>query len=132
MTGTENMGSPLNCCIVFNIQYAPEGYFDYVVPPLEGFLTVKNKEDIRDKSKFIWTAVIRLPGFANKKVFEWACNEVANNKSINTEKAKYIKIKEWLCVQCMRIGSSDEEAKTIEAIEKYIEENNLANDINMI
>ena len=111
-------------------QNTPEGYFDYVVPPLEGFWTVKNKEDIKNKSKFIWTSVIRLPEFVNKRTFEWACNEVTNNKNINTEKAKYIKIKEGLCVQCMHIGSFDEEPRTMEIIEKYISENNYANDIN--
>jgi hypothetical protein len=111
-------------------QNTPEGYFDYVVPPLEGFWTVENKDDIKNKSKFIWTAVIRLPEFVNNKVFEWACNEVTNNKNINTEKAKYIKIKEGLCVQCMHIGSFDEEPRTIAIIEEYIEENNLVNDIN--
>jgi hypothetical protein len=111
-------------------QNTPKGYFDYVVPPLEGFWTVENKDDIKNKSKYIWTAVIRLPEFVNKKVFEWACNEVINNKNINTEKAKYIKIKEGLCVQCMHTGSFDEESKTITIIEKYIEGNNLVNDIN--
>jgi hypothetical protein len=110
-------------------QNTPEGYFDYVVPPLEGFWTVKNKEDIRNKSKFIWTSVIRLPEFVNKETFEWACNEVTNNKNINTEKAKYIKIKEGLCVQCMHIGSFDEEPRTMETIEKYITENNYKNGI---
>jgi hypothetical protein len=111
-------------------QNIPEGYFDYVVPPLESFWTVKNKEDIKNKSKFIWTAVIRLPKFVNKKIFEWACNEVTNNKDINTETAKYIKIKEGLCVQCMHIGSFDEETKTMATMEKYIEENNYINGIN--
>ncbi|MDR2447718.1 MAG: GyrI-like domain-containing protein [Treponema sp.] len=111
-------------------QNAPEGYFDYVVPPLEGFWTVENKDDIGNKSKYIWTAVIRLPEFVNKKIFERVCNEAANKKNINTEKAKCIKITEGLCVQCMHIGSFDEEPKTIAIIEKCIEENNLANDIN--
>jgi hypothetical protein len=111
-------------------QNTQEGYFDYVVPPLEGFWTVENKEDIKNKSKYIWTAVIRLPEFVDKRVFEWACNEIKSKKNINTEKAKYITIKEGLCVQCMHIGPFDEEPKTIAAIEKYIEENNLVNDIN--
>jgi hypothetical protein len=111
-------------------QNTPEGYFDYVVPPLEGFWTVENKDDIKNKSKFIWTAVIRLPEFVNKKIFEWACNEVTNNKNINTEKIKYIKIKEGICVQCLHIGSFDEEQKTITIMEKFMEENNLVNDIN--
>ncbi|MDR1220124.1 MAG: GyrI-like domain-containing protein [Treponema sp.] len=126
--------------LLYGIQYTikmskkkrnrPEGYFDYVVPPLEGLWTVENKDDVKNKSKYIWTAAIRAPEFVDKRVFEWACNEMANKKNINTEKAKYIKIKEGLCVQCMHRGSFDEEQKTIAAIEKYIEENNLANDIN--
>jgi hypothetical protein len=126
--------------ILYSIQYTikmskkkqntPEGYFDYVVPPLEGFWTVENKEEVKNKSKYIWTAVIRFPEFVNKKIFEWACNEVTSKKDINTEKAKYIKIKEGMCVQSMHIGSFDDEPKTIAIIEKYIEENNLVNDIN--
>jgi hypothetical protein len=63
-----------------------EGYFDYVVPPLEGFWTVENKDDVKNKSKYIWTAVIRAPEFVDERVFEWACNEMANKKNINTEK----------------------------------------------
>jgi hypothetical protein len=112
-------------------QKTPEGYFDYVVPPLEGFWTVENKDDIKNKSKYIWTIVIRLPEFVNKKTFEWVCDEVTKNKEMNTEKAKYIKINEGMCVQCMHIGSFDDEPETIATIEKYIEEHNLINDINV-
>ncbi|MDR3012902.1 MAG: GyrI-like domain-containing protein [Chitinispirillales bacterium] len=111
-------------------QNTPEGYFDFVVPPLEGFWTVENKKDVMDKSKFLWTAMIRLPEFVDKKIFEWACNEVLNKKKINTENAKYTKITEGLCVQCMHIGSFDDEPETIEKIENFIEKNNLVNDIN--
>ncbi|MDR0368670.1 MAG: GyrI-like domain-containing protein [Bacteroidales bacterium] len=110
-------------------QSVPEGYFDYVVPPLEGFWTVEDKKDIRNKSKFIWTAAIRLPEFVDKKVFDWACREVTNNKKINTDRAKYMKTEEGLCVQCMHIGPFDEEPKTIAIMEKYMDENNLMNDI---
>jgi hypothetical protein len=126
--------------ILYGIQYTikmskkkqntPEGYFDYVVPPLEGFWTVENKDDAGNKSKYLWTAVIRLPEFVDKKIFDRACNEAANGKNINTEKAKYIKINEGMCVQCMHTGSFDDEPKTIAAIEKYMEENDLTNDIN--
>ncbi|MDR2146079.1 MAG: GyrI-like domain-containing protein [Tannerella sp.] len=125
--------------ILYAIQYTikmskkgktvPEGYFDYVVPPLEGFWTVENKADLKDKSKFFWTAVIRLPEFVDKEIFDRACNEVIHRKNINTEKAKYIRIKEGLCVQCMHIGPFDDEPATIAKMEKFMEENNLANDI---
>ncbi|MDR0792258.1 MAG: GyrI-like domain-containing protein [Chitinophagaceae bacterium] len=125
--------------ILYAIQYTikmskmksntPQGYFDYVVPPLEGFWTLENKKDVKDKSKFIWTAVIRLPEFVNEQIFIWACNEATINKNVDTQKAKYLKIKEGLCVQCMHIGSFDDEPKTVAEMEKYMEENNLVNDI---
>jgi hypothetical protein len=110
-------------------QNAPEGYFDYVVPPLEGFWTVKDIKDIGNKSKFIWTALIRLPEFVTQRTLEWARNEAGNKKGINTEKAKYLKIKEGLCVQCMHIGPFDKEPETIMTMEKYLEKNNFVNDI---
>ncbi|MDR2793062.1 MAG: GyrI-like domain-containing protein, partial [Treponema sp.] len=94
------------------------------------FWTVENKDDVKNKSKYLWTAGIRLPEFVNNKIFEWACKEVTNNKNMNTKKAKYIRIKEGMCVQCMHIGSFDDEPKTVTTMEKYIEENNWVNDIN--
>jgi hypothetical protein len=127
--------------LLYGIEYAikmskkgnniPNGYFDYVVPPLEGLWWFDNSAKVRpkDKSQYNWISIIRLPEYVTKDVFQWACNEVKNKKEIETEKAKYIKIKEGLCVQCMHIGSFDEELKTIKLIEKYIEENNLINDL---
>ena len=111
--------------------YIPNGYFDYVVPPLEG-LWWSNKDEIfpiKDKSKFCWISMIRLPEYVTKDVFEWACIEVNKKKKINTEKAKYLKIKEGLCVQMMHIGSYDDEPKTIKIMEEYIVKNNFINDI---
>jgi hypothetical protein len=107
------------------------GYFDYVVPPLEGLWWFDNsaKNPPKDKSQYNWLSIIRLPEYVTKDVFQWACTEVKNKKKIETEKAKYLKIKEGLCVQCMHIGSFDEEAKTVKLIEKYIEENDLINDL---
>jgi hypothetical protein len=109
----------------------PNGYFDYVVPPLEGLWWLDNSTNwTKDKSKYNWISIIRLPEYVTEEVFQWACNEVKNKKKVETEKAKCIKINEGLCVQCMHIGSYDEEPKTIKLMEKYIEENNLIIDIN--
>ena len=128
--------------VLYSIQYTikmskmgnnvPDGYFDYVVPPLEGLWWFENNEKIppKDKSKYNWVSLIRLPEFVDKNIFKWACNEVINKKNIETKNAKYIKIKEGLCVQCMHIGSYDEEPKTLKLIEGFIEENDLKNDIN--
>jgi len=109
-----------------------DGYFDYVVPPLEGFWWVEDNEYffLKDKSKYNWISIIRLPEFVNKEIFKWACDEATKKKKIETKIAKYIKIKEGLCVQCMHIGSYDDEPKTIKLIDDFIKENNLKNDIN--
>ena len=128
--------------LLYNIQYTikmskkgnniPDGYFDYVVPPLEGFWWFDNNAKVlpKDKSKYNWLSIIRLPEFINKNIFEWACEEVFKKKKIETENAKFIKIKEGLCVQCMHIGSFDEEIKTIKLIDEFIVNNDLINDIN--
>ena len=130
--------------VLYGIQYTikmskkgnviPEGYFDYVVPPLEGFWWLKNETDFNfeNKSEFNWISLIRLPEFVDERVFEWACEEVTKKKKINTTKAKLLKIHEGLCVQCMHTGSYDDEPKTLKLISDYIEENGLQKDINEV
>ena len=109
----------------------PSGYFDYVVPPLEGLWWTLEKEiDFKNKSKFNWVSMIRLPEYVNKDVFKWACEEAAKKKKINTEKAYLYKLNEGLCLQCMHIGPYDDEPKTIKLLNGFIDNNNLVNDIN--
>jgi hypothetical protein len=127
--------------ILYSIQYTIKmskmgnnklnGYFDYVVPPLEGLWWLDNNEKIspKNKSKYNWISLIRLPEFVDKNVFQWACEEAAKKKKINTEKAYLLKYNEGLCVQCMHIGPYDDEPRTINLMEAFIEENNLKNDI---
>jgi len=110
-------------------KYIPNGYFDYVVPPLEGFWWLDNDGDFSSKSRYNWISLIRLPEFVDEKVFEWACDEASKKKKIDTGKAKLLKIKEGLCVQCLHIGSYDDEPKTLKLIDKFIEENNLQKDV---
>jgi len=127
--------------ILYGVQYTikmskmgtnvPNGYYDYVVPPLEGLWWSMEKEiDFKNKSKFNWISMIRLPEYVNKNVFKWACEEVSKKKKINTEKAYLYKLKEGLCVQCMHIGSFDDEPKTMKLIDNFIANNNLVNDVN--
>ena len=127
--------------ILYGIQYTikmskkgtsiPSGYFDYVVPPLEGLWWTLEKEiDFKNKSKFNWVSMIRLPEYVNKDVFKWACEEAAKKKKINTEKAYLYKLNEGLCLQCMHIGPYDDEPKTIKLLNGFIDNNNLVNDIN--
>jgi len=130
--------------LLYGIQYTikmskmgnsiPDGYFDYVVPPLEGLWWLENKSETPhwDKSKYYWLSIIRLPEYVNKKVFEWACKEVSAKKKLDTEKAQYLKIKEGLCVQCMHIGPYDDEPRTLKLMDEFIEKNNLKNDISEV
>jgi len=112
--------------------FVPDGYFDYVVPPLEGFWWLDNSKDFsfENKSKYRWISVIRLPEFVDEKVFQWACEEAAKKKNIDTTKAKFLKIKEGLCVQCMHIGSYDDEPKTLKLMNSFMNENGLQSDLN--
>jgi hypothetical protein len=108
------------------------GYFDYVVPPLEGLWWLDSNEKFspKNKSEYNWISMIRLPEFVDRDIYKWACNEVLNKKNIETKNAKFLKSKEGLCVQCMHIGSYDDETRTIDLIDGFIGENNLLNDIN--
>lgn len=112
----------------------PKGYFDYVVPPLEGLWCVENKQNADffqiDKSKFQWTSMIRQPEFVTKEVFDWALEQFKNKKpEIDTTKVRYEVWEEGLCVQCMHLGPYDEEPKTIEKIGQFIQNNGYENDI---
>ena len=128
--------------LLYGIQYAikmskkgnftPTGYFDYVVPPLEGFWWLDNGEDWASKSQYNWIAMIRLPEFVDEKVFEWACDEISKKKKLDTKTAKFLKIREGLCVQCLHIGSYDDEPKTLKLIDDFIKRNNLQNDVNEV
>lgn len=108
-----------------------EGYFEYVVPPLEGLWWNEGNKtvDYSHKEKFEWISMIRQPEFVTQEVFEWACTEVKNKKGLDTSKVEFTELEEGLCVQMLHKGSYDEEPKTIEAIEEYIQTNQLKNDI---
>jgi len=107
-----------------------DGYFDYVVPPLEGFWWQEGIEgiDYSDKSTFCWISVIRLPEFVSKKEFNWAVKEAQNKKGIDCSSAEFLTIKEGLCVQIMHNGDFDDEPATVELMNKYIQENGYKND----
>ena len=112
----------------------PEGYFEYVVPPLEGLWWLNDgKKDFSNKDKFCWTSMIRQPEFVHEEIFKWACSEVKKKKPhLDVSKARFQKFTEGLCVQMMHVGPYDEEPKTIKEIEKYIESNNLKDVISSV
>lgn len=110
--------------------YRIEGYFDYVVPPLEGFWCQQGvmQIDYSRKDAFQWISVIRLPDFVSEKDFNWAKQQVKTKKGIDCSNAKFLTIEEGLCVQIMHIGSYDDEPETITLMDKFIKENGYIND----
>ena len=109
-----------------------EGYFDYVVPPLEGFWWQDDVEgvDYTNKSAFNWISVIRLPDFISKADFDWAVETATKKKKLDCSLAEYLTIDEGLCVQIMHIGSFDNEPATVALMDTYLEQNGYVNDIN--
>ena len=107
-----------------------EGYFDYVVPPLEGFWWQEGIEgvDYTDKSTFEWISVIRLPEFVTKEEFDWAVAEAERKKKMDCSKAEFLTIEEGWCVQIMHIGAYDEEPVSVALMDAYIEANGYEND----
>ena len=116
----------------YKTDYRIEGFFEYVVPPLEGFWWQEGTDgvDYRDKSTFHWISVIRLPEFVTKKDFDWAVEEAARKKKLDCSLAEFLTIEEGLCVQIMHIGPFDNEPSTVALMDQYIAENGYANDMN--
>lgn len=108
-----------------------EGYFDYVVPPLEGFWWQDGRIslDVSHKEDFQWISLIRLPDFVRKADFEWAIAEATRKKKMDFSKVEYLTYHEGLCVQCMHIGAYDDEAETIARMEAYLTANGYEADI---
>ena len=107
-----------------------EGFFDYVVPPLEGFWWQEGAEgmDFGDKSKFCWISVIRLPDFITKEGFRWAVETAAKKKKLDCSAAEFLTVEEGLCVQMMHLGPFDDESASVALMDRYLEENGYEND----
>ncbi len=111
--------------------YKIKGYFEYVVPPLEGFWWQKNTNgfDYDRKEDMNFISIIRLPDFVTKEDFDWAIKEATKKKNQDFTKVEFLTYDEGICVQCMHIGSYDDEPATVELMRKYIEENGYKIDI---
>ena len=107
-----------------------EGYFDYVVPPLEGFWWQDGVDgvDYTDKSSFNWISVIRLPDFITKADFDWAVETASIKKKLDCSKAELLTVDEGLCVQIMHIGAFDDEPASVEIMNAYLADNGYVND----
>lgn len=117
--------------ISFTIKMSPkagvdlEGYFPYVVPPLEGFWSLSGKEEnfgTLNKDKLAWISCIRLPEFVTPEIFAWAKEAAAAKKNTDFSAAEYLTVDEGLCVQAMHIGSYDDEPATISAMRSFAQE----------
>lgn len=99
-----------------------EGYFDYVVPPLEGFWWQEGVKgvDLTSKETFRWISVIRLPDFVRREDVAWAISEAGRKKQEDFSKVEFLTIREGLCVQCMHVGSYDQEPETIAKMDQYL------------
>lgn len=134
----------------YKTDYKIEGFFEYVVPPLEGFWwqgeqhpvdaevrtdRAGRRENIKgidysNKDTFNWISVIRLPDFITDKDFAWAVQTATEKKKIDCSSAEFLTIDEGLCVQIMHLGSFDSEPATVALMEGYLKEQGYENDIN--
>ena len=101
-----------------------EGYFDYVVPPLEGFWQQDGIEDVdySQKDEFRWISLIRLPEFVTESEFNWAVEEAGRKKKLDCSAAEFLTVDEGLCVQCMHLGPYDDEPATVARMHDFIKE----------
>ena len=108
------------------------GFFEYVVPPLEGFWWQDGKDgiDYANKSAFRWISVIRLPDFVTREDFVWAVETAAKKKKLDCSSAEFLTIEEGLCVQMMHLGSFDEEPASVALMDAYLAQNGYVDDLN--
>lgn len=101
-----------------------EGYFDFVVPPLEGFWWQEDRTgiDYSRKDLFQWISVIRVPDFVTREEFDWAVSEAEGKKHLDCSKAELMEIEEGLCVQIMHEGSFDSEGESIRVMDGFATE----------
>ncbi len=109
-----------------------EGFFDHVVPPLEGFWWQAGARgaDYARKADFRWISVIRLPDFVTEADFRWAVETAEKKKKLDCSAAEFLTVEEGLCVQIMHLGAFDDEPATVAIMDRYIQENGYVNDLN--
>lgn len=106
-----------------NTDYRMNGYFDFVVPPLEGFWWQEDIKgvDYERKSDFRFISLLRLPDFVSKENFDWAIQQATTKKKMDFSNVEYFTYDEGLCVQCLHVGSYNDEPITVERMHAYME-----------
>lgn len=114
----------------YKTDYKIAGFFEYVVPPLEGFWWQDGicGVDYSKKDEFNWISIIRLPDFITRENFDWAVKTASEKKKIDCSEAEFLTIEEGLCVQIMHMGSFDDEPASLEKMDKYLAENGYEKD----
>lgn len=114
----------------YKTEYKIEGFFEYVVPPLEGLWWQEGVDgvDYSDKASFNWISLIRLPDFVTKADFDWAVETASKKKKLDCRAAELLTLEEGLCVQMLHTGSYDDEPATVAVMDAWISENGYVND----
>lgn len=116
----------------YKTEYKIDGFFEYVVPPLEGFWrqngSAQGEADYARKSDFSWISAIRLPDFITRKSFDWAVRQATQKKKLDCGAAEFLRIDEGLCAQILHVGSFDDEPKSVAKIDEFIIANGYAKD----
>ena len=114
----------------YKTDYLIQGFFEYVVPPLEGFWWQEGIEgvDYGNKDTFHWISVIRLPDFVTEEDFKWAVETASKKKKLDCSAAEFLSIEEGLCVQMMHRGSFDDEPTSVALMDAFLEQNGYIND----
>lgn len=110
--------------------YEIDGYFDYVVPPLEGFWYQEGADgvDFAHKDAFCWISVIRVPDFVTRADFDWAVAEATRKKKQDFSAVEFLTVDEGLCVQMLHIGAYDDEPASVARMDAFLAQNNCVND----
>ena len=110
-----------------------DGYFDFVVPPLEGLWqqdgTADMGIDYRHKERLRWISLIRLPDFVTEEDFRWAVDTAEQKKKLDLSKVEFLTYDEGLCVQCLHVGPYDDEPAAVDRMHRYAEERGYVPDI---
>lgn len=115
----------------YKSDYQIEGFFEYVVPPLEGFWRQEGGGgfDSGNKDGFLWTSVIRLPDFVTQENFHWAMETASRKKKLDCSAAKFLTVDEGLCVQMMHLGPFDSEPESVAKMDTFIQEQGYISDL---
>lgn len=115
----------------YKTEHKIEGFFEYVVPPLEGFWWQDGIAgvDYSKKSAFHWISVIRLPDFVTEADLAWAVDTASKKKHIDCSSAEFLTVEEGLCVQILHVGSYDDEPAAVAAMDAFLAENGYVDDL---